>query len=105
MNVLLSLPKAGSCSDICLLQKMLDVIETTSCNLCLYDIDSIHYGPILISVIIKKLPEEFCWELLRQMPMGKWDLARLLEVVSKELASKEWCQFIKSSETSQIIGS
>ena len=40
------------------------------------------------------------------MPVGKWDLAKLLEVFSKELASREWCQSIKSSEpSSQIIGS
>ena len=39
------------------------------------------------------------------MPVGKWDLAKLLEVFSKELASRERCQSIKSSETSQNIGS
>ena len=64
---------------------MLDVIETTSCNLRTHDIDSNHYGPILTSVIMKKLSEEFRLELSRQMPVGKWDLAKLLEVFSKEL--------------------
>ena len=40
------------------------------------------------------------------MPVGKWDLTKLLEVFSKELASRERCQSIKSSETSsQNIGS
>ena len=39
------------------------------------------------------------------MPVGKWNLAKLLEVFSKELTSKERCQPIKSSEpSSQIIG-
>ena len=77
---------------------MLDVIETTSRNLRPHNIDSNHYGPILI--------EEFRLELSRQMPVGKWDLAKLLEVFSKELASRERCQSIKSSETSsQKIGS
>ena len=77
---------------------MLDVIETTSRNLRPHNIDSNHYGPILI--------EEFRLELSRQMPVGKWDLAKLLEVFSKELASRERCESIKSSElSSQIIGS
>ena len=49
MDVLLSLPNIESCSDICLLRKMLDAIETKSRNLRPYDIDSNHYGPILIS--------------------------------------------------------
>ena len=106
MDVLPSLPNVESCSHIRLLRKMLDVIETTSRNLRPHDIDPNYYGPILISVIMKKLPEEFRLELLRQMPVGKWDLAKLLEVFSKELASRELCQSIKSSETSsQNIGS
>ena len=105
MDVLLSLPNVESCSDIHILRKMLDVIETTSRNLRPHDIDPNHYGPILISVIMKKLPEEFRLELSRQMPVGKWDLAKLLEVFSKELASRVRCQSIKSSETSQNIGS
>ena len=106
MDVLLSLPNVESCSDIHLLRKMLDVIKTTSRNLRPHNIDSNHYGPILISVIMKKLPEEFRLELSRQMPVGKWDLAKLLEVFSKELVSRERCQSIKSSETSsKNIGS
>ena len=106
MDVLLSVPNVESCSDIRLLRKMLDAIETTFRNLRPHDIDSNHYGPILISVVLKKLPEAFRLELSRQMPVGKWDLAKLLEVFSKELASREQCQSIKSSESSsQITGS
>ena len=51
MDVLLSLPNIESCSDIRLLRKMLDATDTTSGNLRPYDIDSNHYGPILISLL------------------------------------------------------
>ena len=106
MDVLLSLPNIESCSDICLLRKMFDAIETTSRNLRPYEIDSNHYGLILISVVMQKLLKEFRLELSRQMSVGKWDLAKLLEVFSKELVSREQCQSIKSFEpSSQIIGS
>ena len=55
---------------------------------------------------MKKFPEEFLLELTRQMPVGKWELTKLLEVFSKELASRERCQSLKSSEPSfRIIGS
>ena len=68
MNVLLSLPDVESSSDIRLLRKMLNVVETTSRNLRPHNIDSNnHYGPILISVIMKKIPEEFRLELSRQI--------------------------------------
>ena len=83
-----------------------DLERYPSRNLCPYDIDSNHYGPIWFSAVIKKLPEEFHFELLRQIPVGQWDLAELLEVFSKELPSSEQCQSIKSSDpSSQIIGS
>ena len=50
---------------------------------------------MLISVVMKKFPEEFPLELTRQMPVGKW-----------ELASRKRCQSLKSSEPSfRIIGS
>ena len=100
MDVLLSIPNLESCSDILLLRKMLDAIETTSRNLRPHNIGSNHYGPILTSVIMKKLPEELRLGLSRQMPVGKRDLAKLLEVFSKELTSRERCQSNKFSETS-----
>ena len=98
MDILLSLPNIRSCFDICLLRKMLDAIETASRNLRPYDTN--YYSPILISVAMKKLPEEFRLKLSRQMSVGKWDLAKLLEVFSKEHTSRERCQSIKSSEPS-----
>ena len=83
---------------------MLDAMETTSGNLRLYGINSNHYDPILISVVRKKLPEEFRLELSRQTPVRKWDLAKLLEVLFKERASRGLCQSIKSSKSlPQII--
>ena len=59
VDVLVSLTNVESCSDIRLLRKILDAIETTSRNLRPYDIDFNHYGPILISVVMKNLPEAF----------------------------------------------
>ena len=55
IDVLLSLQNIESCSDICLLRKMVDAIETASRNSRPYDIDSKHYSPILISVVMKKI--------------------------------------------------
>ena len=82
---------------------MLDAIETISRNSRTYDIDSNHYCPILSSVVMKKVLEEFRLELSRQTPFGKWDLAKLPEVFSKELASRERCRSIKFSESSSKI--
>ena len=50
---------------------MLDAIETTSRNLNPYDVDFNHHGAILISVVMKKLPEPFRLEFLRKMPPNR----------------------------------
>ena len=84
MDVLLSLPNIETCPEIGLLRKILDAIKNTSRNLRPHNIDSNHYGPILIAVVMKKLLEEFYLELSRKIPVGKWDLAKLLKVFSKE---------------------
>ena len=54
---------------------------------------------------MKKLPEKFYLELSRQVPFGKWDLAKFLEVFPKEFAPRERYQSIKSYKLSQIFGS
>ena len=54
---------------------------------------------------MKKLPEKFRLELSRQVPVGKWDLVKFLEMFPKEFASRERHQSIRSYEPSQIFGS
>ena len=48
-----------------------------------------HHGPILISVIMSKLSEDFRPNISRQMPPSKWILKSLLDVFKHELISKE----------------
>ena len=64
---------------------MLDAIETTSRNLNLHDIDFNHHGAILISVVMKKLPEAFRLEFLRKIASQptRASLRRLQDVLKR----------------------
>ena len=73
------------------LRELCDVIEIHTRNLQLFDICAQNYGPVLISIILSKLPNEIKLEISRQMPQGKWDIKQLMEVMKKEIASRERC--------------
>ena len=106
MDVLLSLSNIESCSDICLLRKRLDAIETTSRNLRPSNIDSTHinlsrYEKITRGNSFRTFETNACRKVGPSASASD-----LLQLFSKKPDSKEQCQSIKSSESSsQIIGS
>ena len=64
---------------------MCDIIVIHTRNLQLFDICAQNYGPVLISIILSKLPSEIKLEISRQMPQGKWDIKELMKVMKKEI--------------------
>ena len=91
MDSLLALRPIASSRDISELRNIYDSIEIHSRNLEMFDVNSEHYGPILISVIMSKLPEDFRLDISRLMPAGKWELKHLLNMFKQELTSREKC--------------
>ena len=73
------------------LRQLCDVIEIHTRNLQLFDICAQNYGPVLTSIILSKLPTEFKLEISRQMPDGKWDITKLMDVMKREVVSRERC--------------
>ena len=53
-------------------------------NLCSLVIDTSQYGPVLISVVMSKLPED----------SHEWDVSELLAASLKEIKSREMCSFM-----------
>ena len=67
------------------LRKLCDVIEVHIRNLQSFKISVQNYGPVLISIIVSKLPREVNLEVSRQMPgKGKWEIGQLMEAVKKK---------------------
>ena len=74
------------------LRKLCDIIEVHIRNLQSFKISVENYGPVLISIIVSKLPREINLEISRQMPaQGKWEIVQLMEAVKKEVAARERC--------------
>ena len=71
MDVLIELNAVPSVKDIEKLVKLYDTIEIHARNLITFDVNLEHYGPILISIIMSKLPEQLRLGISRQTPPGK----------------------------------
>ena len=90
MDALLALEKVEE-GNVTELRKLCDVIEVHIRNLQNFQIAVANYGPILISIIVQRLPEDVNLEVARKMPDGKWDIDMLMETVKKEVAARERC--------------
>ena len=89
MDGLSDLKSIYSSQEIAFLHKFYDSTEIHSRNLTSFDINMVHYSPILISVIMSTLPEDCNLNISQQMPPGKWILKSLLDVFKHELISVE----------------
>lgn len=81
------------------LQKIYDDVDIHTKNVVPFDTNMDHYGPVLVSVLLNKLPEDFKIEISWHMPTGKWKLEKPLSVFEQELLSRE--RFSNISQTSQ----
>ena len=80
------------------------MIEIHSRNLTMFDANAEHYGLILISIIVSKLPDELRLDISREMPAREWKLQMLLEIFSSELASLELCASMSSNKDHYCSG-
>ena len=53
-----------------------------------YDIDSKQFGPMLIPVILDKLPRVIKLEISRRMHDDKWDIDKLLDILKSEIEAR-----------------
>ena len=90
MDTLLSIQplKSDSVGD---LRKLYDLIEVHTRSLEFFGIATNNYGPILNSIVMAKIPRNIKLDISRQMPQGKWDIVRLMDIFKKELVARERC--------------
>ena len=70
MDALIAISPAKS-SNLSELRDLCDLIEVHTRNLQLFDVHVHHYGPVLVSVILSKLPGDIKLEISRKMSDGK----------------------------------
>ena len=95
---LFSISPITSTNDIKKIRETYDKIETNVRNLRSLDIGTSQYGPVLISIVMSKLPEDIKLKISWSMPISyEWDVNELLAALLKEIESREMCPFMNYS--------
>ena len=97
MDKLLSISPVTSVNDIGKIRNVYDEIEVHVRNLNSLQIDTKQYGPVLISVVMSKVPEQIKLIISRAMPENNaWEVDRLLEILKQEIESRERCRYMSN---------
>ena len=74
---------------------MLSKVESTARNLKSLVIDTSQYGLVLISIVINQLPETTRLHITYSIAvLEEWNVDDLLEVLQKEINSRELCSYM-----------
>ncbi|XP_065653058.1 uncharacterized protein LOC136080371 [Hydra vulgaris] len=101
MKKLLSLERVVNINNVNSLRRILDVIEIQVCSLENLGISSSMYGPLLIPVLLEKIPDDFNFITSRKLSENEtWEIKNVLDVLKYELRARE--QSNNSSEPSTL---
>ena len=98
MDKLLSIQQVTSLHDVSKIRNIYDEIEVHARNLKSLEVDTKQYGPLLISIVMAKLPAQIKLVISRAMPSNEeWDIDELLRVFKEEIESREMCSYMSST--------
>ena len=92
MNVLLKLPKLNNESASRLLS-FYNTIESHIRSLLTMGLSPSHYGPLLILVILERLPDAIKLLITRKLGKNNWKILELVECIKEEVDARENCKF------------
>nr|XP_047123002.1 uncharacterized protein LOC105849194 [Hydra vulgaris] len=90
MDALLNIQPTQS-NKVSEIRTIFDLVEIHTKNLELLNVNSENFGPVLVSVIVSKLPKDFKLDITRKMPQGKWKIIDLMNCFREELIARERC--------------
>ena len=89
MEALLNLEAVTSSRDLKNLRQLYDKVESHVRCLKSLDVTSASYGSILSSILMKKIPQDLCLIVSREIVSDEWDLDSLMKVIEKEIEARE----------------
>ena len=104
MDALLSLVPVMN-DDLGGLRKLCDEIEVHIRNLQQFGVQTQNYGPVLISIICSKLPNDVNLEISRKMPDGAWTIDTLFTALKREVIARERCVMSLQANSENEFGS
>ena len=94
---LLNLTPVISINDVKRIRKLYDEIEAHTRNLKSLSVNTDKYGPVLVSIVMSKLPSEIKLVISREMSISdEWIVDELMEALKREIESREMCLLMSS---------
>ena len=102
MNVLLKVPKLNNDSvspklnddSVSRLSSFYNTIESHIRSLLTMGLNSSYYGPLLIPVILERLPDAIKLLITRKLGKNNWKILELVECIKEEVDARENCKFL-----------
>ena len=92
MNGLLKLAELNN-DGVSLLSSFYDTIESNIRSLLTMGLNPSHYGPLLIPVILERLPDAIKLLITRKLGKNNWKILELVEFIKEEVDAQENCEF------------
>ena len=102
MNKLLNLSNSGNLNDLKYLRELYNNIDTQVRSLTSLGMDPDSYGPMLIPVVMSKLPENLKLNITRQFGQDLWDIKLILESFKNKLAVLEKLSLTKATDKDEF---
>ena len=95
MDSLIKLEKVSG-SKASSLRNLYDKIESHLRSLLSLGVNSEYYGPMLIPIIVNKLPNEIRLELGRRLGTSNWKISEFMDILKCEITARESCDYVNS---------
>ena len=100
IDKLMNIAPVTSIREMRKIREIYDIIEIHIRNLNSLEIDTKQYGPVLVSIVMSKLPNEIKLFISRSMPLTEeWDVDVLLINLKQEIESREMCLRMSASNS------
>ena len=100
VNKLLKLENIKGGRNVKDLRQLFDQVESHVRSLGTLNVRSEHYGPLLIPIILERLPEDIKLQISRALGQENWEIERFMETLKTEIMARESCTFMKTQSVS-----
>ena len=96
VNKILRLEKVKGGRNVTELRGLYDQVESHVRSLGTLDVQSENYGPVLIPIILERLPDDIKLHISRVLGNDSWKMDDFMRILKEEIAARENCNFMKS---------
>ena len=101
MSKFLKLEKDFNSKYVKELRNLYDRVERHIRSLLTAGIPQENYGPLLIPIVLEKLPDDIKLEVSRKSGTKRWKTDEFLEILEERIVARESCSFMKNQDHSE----